>query len=289
MHYTLDFHKDSYLDEIVCEIEAGVDEINLAQEMVYLAKEDNSSYECSLYFYDALNQSEYEYGMAPLEDVDVTIRKGVNNRTGESVYVNHAAESYDVMDLTPGMYTVQMSKSGYLDSYHSLFVSADSLNYLDIYASPALADDEYRIVLTWNSDPGDLDSHLFAPTTSEEDNHICYYNMEDTSGNTSLDVDDTDGYGPETTTIRHIQKGLYKFYVCDYTDCCDGNEESTQMSNSSATVRVYGRDGLIQTFNVPVNKKGVIWEVFEIRDGTVIPNQRYYDSIGNKTWWQSNK
>jgi hypothetical protein len=52
---------------------------------------------------------------------------------------------------------------------------------------------------------------------------------------------------------------------------------------------VYGRDGLIQTFNVPVNKKGVIWEVFEIRDGTVIPNQRYYDSIGNKTWWQSNK
>ena len=61
------------------------------------------------------------------------------------------------------------------------------------------------------------------------------------------------------------------------------------MSNSNATVRVYGKKGLLQTFFVPTNRPGVIWEVFEIRDGNVIPTQRYYDAIGNKTWWSSAK
>ena len=113
--------------------------------------------------------------------------------------------------------------------------------------------------------------------------------MKDSAGHASLDVDDMDGYGPETTTICPVKQGQYKFYVCDYTNCSQDKENSRQMSDSSATVRVYGRQGLIRTFYVPVNREGVIWEVFEIRGGTIIPTQRYYDAIGNKTWWQMGK
>lgn len=184
-----------------------------------------------------------------------------------------------------------MSKDDYTDTYSSLFVSADTGNTLSVYATPELKEDEYRIVLTWNDTPRDLDSHLFAPadSSSEEDYHICYYNMKDSKGNISLDVDDTDGYGPETTTISHIRRGQYKFYVCDFTNCSQNNEKSRQMSESSAVVRVYGKKGLIQTFYVPVHRDGVIWEVFEIRDGAVIPSQRYYDEVGNKRWWRSDK
>lgn len=291
LEYSLYIEKPDHIEETICDVDADLDEINLAQEIIYLSPEDNNEYTCYFQFYDALNKDEEGFGMAVLEGVDVEVRRGVNNRDGDIVKSAHMNESYGEMMLKPGMYTVHITKTDYLDCYNSLFVSAETGNYLEVYATPALNDDEIRIVLTWGDDPNDLDSHLFTPSSSglEEDYHICYYNMGDTGGNNSLDVDDTDGYGPETTTINHIQNGLYKFYVCDYTDCSGGNEESQRMSDSGAVVRVYGSQGLIQAFNVPVKRNGVIWEVFEIRDGKLIPNQRYYDSIGDKTWWQSTK
>lgn len=291
MDYSIVFQKNGFLEEHVYEVESNVGEINLVQETVYLSELDEEEYSCELKFYDALNKSEDQHGMKTLDDLDIFIRRGVNNKSGKIEYEANVSKSSEQISLKPGMYTVQMIKAGYMDSYSSLFVSANTDNVLEMYATPELNEDEYRIVLTWNCKPEDLDSHLFAPSTdlSSDDDHICFYNMEDSIGNASLDVDDTDGYGPETTTIRHIQKGQYKFYVCDFTNCNNNNEESDEMSNSSATVRVYGKQGLIQTFNVPVKKKGVIWEVFEIRNGTIISNQRYYDSIGNRTWWQMDK
>lgn len=291
MNYSLQFAKDSYLKENLYEIEADLEDINLSQEVVYLAEEDEQEYDCKLTFYDALNKAVDGNGMALLDNLDVAIRRGVNNKTGNTVYEGHISGDTKKISLTSGMYTVQMMRDGYMDSYGSLFVSAKTGNTLAIYATPKLNDDEYRIVLTWDEEPNDLDSHLFVPVHDmlTEDYHICYYHMSDSDHNTSLDVDDTDGYGPETTTINHIQNGQYKFYVCDYTNCCQNNVESDQMSNSSATVRIYGSKGLIQTFYVPGNQSGVIWEVFEIRNGIVIPTQRYYNSIGNKTWWHSDK
>ena len=291
MSYELAFSKDTYLSETLYEVEADTAEINLSQEVVYLSEEDENEYPCTLTFYDALNKNLNGEGMAPLDDLYIIIRRGVNNRTGTPIYEGHVSGEMEEVILTPGMYTVEFSKDTYMNAYSSLFVSKDTGNTLALYATPELKEDEYRIVLTWDEYPADLDSHLFAPISgsNSDDFHICYYYMSDASGNTSLDVDDTSGYGPETTTIKQIKRGQYKFYVCDYTNCSRNDEESYEMSNSSATVRVYGSQGLINTFYVPVHRKGVIWEVFEIRDGTVIPTQRYYDSIGNKTWWNSNK
>ena len=93
----------------------------------------------------------------------------------------------------------------------------------------------------------------------------------------------------ETVTFDSVKEGQYKYYVADFSNCSSGNEDSYEMSRSHAVVRVYGKDGLIQTFYVPANRSGVLWEVFEIRDGTIVPLQRYYDVIGDKTWWSSGK
>ena len=289
--YSLIFNKEQYLEEQVYEIEADADEINLVQETVYLARQNQEKYECTLEFYDVRNKSEDREGMAALDDLDIFIRRGVNNKNGVIEYQDHVLNSTVEIKLDLGMYTVQTCKEGYLDSYSSLFVSDDTGNLMKIYAAPELDDDEYCIVLTWEREPADLDSHLFVPITdiASDDYHICYYNMEDDSGNTSLNMDDTEGYGPEITTIQHILRGQYKYYVCDFINCRKGNEESDVLSNSSAIVRVYGKHGLIQTFNVPVKKQGIIWEVFEIRDGIVIPAQRCYDSAGNKAWWCKDK
>lgn len=290
-NYNLAFKKDGCLDEKLYGIEANESEISLSQEVVYLSREDTNVYDCELNFYDALNKAIDGMGMEQVYDLYVTIRRGVNNRSGNPVFEGYVSGGTQMISLAAGMYTVQMSSDGYMDTYSSLFVSSETGNNLAVYATPELSEDEYRIVLTWGAVPSDLDSHLFAPANGmpADDCHICYYHMADSLGNVSLDVDDVDGYGPETTTISHIEQGQYKFYVCDFTNCSQNQEESLEMSNSSATVRVYGRQGLIQTFYVPVNRKGVIWEVFEIRDGKVIPSQRYYDAIGNKTWWQAGK
>ena len=105
----------------------------------------------------------------------------------------------------------------------------------------------------------------------------------------NLDVDDTDGYGPETTTIPLLKNGLYKYYVADYTNCSGSNPASYDMSYSGATVNVYTSNGLTATFTVPRNTPGVIWEVFEIRNGAIVPLQRYYSNIEDKSWWHNDK
>lgn len=188
------------------------------------------------------------------------------------------------------MYTAEVAKSGYDNTYYN-FAVRPGMGDVQINASPKLASGEVRIVLTWGETPYDLDSHLFTPYDSafgDDTYHIWYGNKQDAVGN-NLDVDDTDSYGPETMTIPVLKNGLYKYYVADFTDCSGNNPTSYDMSNSGAVVNVYTSNGLSATFTVPTNRPGVIWEVFEIRNGVIVPNQRYYSNIEDKTWWHSDK
>lgn len=289
MSYEISFEKESYMPETLYHIDSDTDQIGIYQETISMAQQNENEYDCYLSFYDALNRDSDGYGMEQLENVDVKIRKGANNTDGETVYEMEHIDYSCTVNLQPGMYTIEMTRNQYMITYSSIFVSPVSENNIDIYATPKLGKDELRVVLTWGDTPRDLDSHLFVPASSEEDYHICYYKMSNSDYSAALDVDDTDGYGPETTSIYKLKRGQYKFYVADFTNCCQNQEESYEMSNSNATVRVYGKKGLLHTFFVPTNRPGVIWEVFEIRDGNVIPTQRYYDAIGNKTWWSSAK
>jgi uncharacterized protein YfaP (DUF2135 family) len=101
-------------------------------------------------------------------------------------------------------------------------------------------------------------------------------------------VDVTTGYGPETITIKDLETvGIYKYYVADYTDCLQNDFTSKNMSYSNATVRIYTEEGLYTSFSVPTNREGVIWEVFEIRNGKVVPAQRYYKAVEDKDWWKN--
>lgn len=290
-NYEIVFSREDYMEGTLYQVDTGTDQIGIYQEMVSLAREDTSRYECTFVFYDALKQSDTGQGMKELENPEIVIRRGVNNFDGDIVTEEKVDGFRWSTELESGMYTIQMRKSGYADTYTSLFVSARTERAKEIYATPELDKDEMRIVLTWDETPRDLDSHLFIPSGNKgkKEHHICYYHMADRNGSTALDVDDRDGFGLETTSIYHVKKGQYKFYVADFTNCSQENETCYEMSLSSAAVRVYGEKGLLQTFHVPVNRSGVIWEVFEIRDGTVVPLQRYYDAVGNRTWWSSGK
>lgn len=287
--YSIVLSKSGYTETTVYRVTTANDQIDTFQEIVNLVHDVDYTYEVTLALCDAFNQ---EYGeMVRLDYAEVYFRKGINNREGE-IYKSIQADGYGnvVADLEPGSYTIEVGRSDYATSYHTI-VAKEGISYLQINTSPILGENEVRIVLTWNQYPYDLDSHLFTPydkTSQDTTYHIWYGNRSDANAN-NLDVDQTEGYGPETMTINNLTNGLYKYYVVDYTDCSKGTPDSREMSYSSACVSVYTKEGLVQTFYVPTNLSGSIWEVFEIRNKKIVPIQRYYSNIEDKTWWNNEK
>jgi hypothetical protein len=121
-----------------------------------------------------------------------------------------------------------------------------------------------RVELTWNTADTDLDSHLIAPGFSfNNDYGDCYYlnpnpDWDDTggpsAGDPSLDVDDTDGYGPEHIVLCAPPfNGRYSYKVYYYSD--HGNGPST------ATVKVYINDGVAPAFEDSMTlSTGQVWD-----------------------------
>lgn len=261
------------------------------QDTVYMVKKADTAYPVKVQMYDVLNYAADGNGMDRLGNSAIYIREGVNHRDG-GVVAQATADETGIVDMTllPGMYTAEVVKPGYDSTYYN-FAAKDQMDTVQIGSSPKLAEGEVRVVLTWGAYPNDLDSHLFTPYDSvfgDTTYHIWYGNKQDVVGN-NLDVDDTDSFGPETMTVPMLKDGLYKYYVADFTECSRGDTTSFIMSNSGATVNVYTSDGLTSTFHVPANTSGVIWEVFEIRNGAIVPIQRYYSNIDDKSWWHNDK
>ena len=123
--------------------------------------------------------------------------------------------------------------------------------------SPVMTNlDGMRIVLNWGAEPRDLDSHLLFP-----DNQVYFRNKF--GADALLDVDDTDGFGPETITINRKHDGeRYVYAVFNYSNRTGVSEDS--LANSGAEVFVYVGQTLIKTYYVPANRKGNMWEVFAI-------------------------
>jgi hypothetical protein len=135
---------------------------------------------------------------------------------------------------------------------------------------------ETRIVLTWGQDPSDLDSHLVGPNADGSLFHVFYQQLGDDSY-AELDHDDTTSYGPETITIYSQIDGVYNYAVHDYTD--RDSTDSSSLSQSGATVRVYRGSTLAATFSVPSNSSGTLWTVFTMNGNVITPvNTMSYES-----------
>jgi hypothetical protein len=121
----------------------------------------------------------------------------------------------------------------------------------------------YRIVLTWNAEPRDLDSHLITPLISGYSYHIYYNNRGSLTSlpYAHLDQDARYGYGPETVTIQKHYAGTYKYYVYQYAG-------TGTLSSSKAKVLVYRGSSLLKTYNVPTTGSGYYWRVFNLNGGT---------------------
>lgn len=281
--YSIYVSEEGYNSTTVYDVDPSLGTSSLFQENVYMFSQNSMMYNIRLNLINALNG-----GILNLNGVQgnrVVIRRGINNKKGaieKEFQLNDSYNSIYNIQLYAGNYTAEVISPGRENSYFTISTLQDNM---EVYSNivPKITDNAVRIVLSWGQNPSDLDSHLFLPN----DKHIAYYSKQADNGN--LDVDDTSSYGPETITLENLEKGTYKYYVADYTNCSSSHYTSTDMSNSFAKVDVYTKNGLTSSFTVPRNRQGVIWQVFSISNGKIIPVQRYFNNIEDMEWWSSSK
>lgn len=215
----------------------------------------------------------------PLEGVRVDFYRGVNMTTGDLIHTLYTDEEGIYSgDLPSGNYTAVLQKEGYLDGLLSVLVVGDYiLTQPTISLSPGgiLAGD-LRVVLNWGEHPRDLDAHLIGTKTENSDDyfHVNFRQLQyqDEKQLAILDIDDRNGYGPETITLSNkLVDGHYVYSVHDYTNRSDFESNPSPLSLSGATVYVYSDEQLVATFTVPSDSTGNLWRVFEIVDGVILP------------------
>ena len=126
--------------------------------------------------------------------------------------------------------------------------------------SPAPELGEVRIILTWGSNPSDMDSHLLTPEIDSANFHISYSNRgsSESAPFVVLDLDDVDGFGPETITIKKLVDGIYKYYIHQYSN--DGI-----LSESKARVQIFDSPNCNgEAIDIIEEGEGRFWNVFEI-------------------------
>ncbi len=200
-----------------------------------------------------------------LGGVTVKIRSGSNNKTGavkNTITTN--SDGTSSIRLANGKYTLEGSKSGYITTYINITVNGSNVTASISLSIDNLNADELRIVLTWDSIPYDLDSHLnFAYGDSAY--HVCFYQLiasHNGENIAELDNDEQNGFGPETVTIYKPSETTYTYSVYNFSG-------SPSITTSNAHVIVYAGSRQIASYDVPTSGEGYTWDVFTVR-GTQI-------------------
>lgn len=173
---------------------------------------------------------------------------------------------YEFPALPDGAYTLTASRSGYISETRNVSIAGQSV-VANFSLSRELAEGQYRIVLTWGTEPPDLDSHLWVG----QQYHI-YYPVGSRGSETSapfayLDRDDTDGEGPETTTIYRL--------IADNRYAVHNFSGSPDIKTSGARVIVYSGNRVIASYAVPQTGSGRWWYVFDLSQDGVITARDY--------------
>ena len=272
--YKLKFGKLLYQEETLDNAEVTEDGFTYNPELKLIYQDYIGDGEAGGQITNALNGS-------AIPGATIEFRKGMNTTSGEIVRsVTTDSNGKYKLTLRAGSYTGVIKKAGFVGSSFNILIigSLSNLNQ-NATITPILEDAETRIVLSWGATPSDLDSHLLGPSIGSDRFHLYYNNRTHYENGVlmaNLDRDDTSSYGPETTTINVQKDGTYEYYIFNYS-----NRSSTgnmALAQSGAKVEVYRGSYLVKTFNVPTNKAGKYWKVFELRGNQIIPINEVTDS-----------
>lgn len=200
--------------------------------------------------------------------VTLKFRAGKDNRDGDVAAEEKTREGEYSVELEPGDYTVEIIADGYNREYFSLYVSdSDSDTGQTISISPSLASNEIRFVLEWGATPTDLDSHLTGEcrTGKGRSININWMNTKafmDGNPIAELDIDDRNGFGPETTTL-YDTNGTYTYRVHRFSSV-------GSLAQSGATVKIYSSNSSSPIVVRVPNDAGEWWTVCKVENGEII-------------------
>ncbi|MES2939764.1 MAG: hypothetical protein V4864_18930 [Pseudomonadota bacterium] len=173
--------------------------------------------------------------------------------------------------LPAGPVAVAVAAANFNTTSQVAALGCTSTNGVGVALSPAsgqtggLTAGQFRVILTWGVNPGDLDSHMTGPNADTSRFHI-FYADKSSGGLCKLDVDDTTSYGPETITCPAtntsgtLRPGIYRYGVHHYSG------DST-IGNSGANVRLEFANGTVYTYTPPLTGwtgDNDFWTVFEL-------------------------
>ena len=169
------------------------------------------------------------------------------------------------MELSEGSYVMTVTAEGYIEENFEFRVYSSGEYSIDrVSISPELESGQIRVVLEWGKTPSDLDSYYF-----DDKNGMVRYDQrqyyDDGELIAELDVDDSDGYGPETLTVYDTER-YFKYAVADFTG------SNTLFSRTDVTVKVYLPGESQPVVFSPPGDSGIrenAWIVFEYEDGEI--------------------
>ena len=122
---------------------------------------------------------------------------------------------------------IKIQRRGYIKANEKVYVSLGSYWNNTFLMSKELPIESARFVLSWGKKPSDLDLHL-----KSDGYHISFRNTRSIKDRVKLDRDSIHGYGPETITVKKLDRdATYRVIVDKFSK--DG------FLNDKAQVRVY--------------------------------------------------
>ncbi len=230
---------------------------------------------------------------AGIGGLTLTVREGIDATETSPVVATSVTDGfpapgdYRIDGLPAGTYTVEIAGGGIWADARFTAVSIGDEDTPDQNGatSVALAEDQFRVVLSWGAIPPDIDTHLSGPGQLELDPslvedrfHVFFGNKEYPAGSgpanavVFLDVDDTSSFGPETVTVRRADPGYYKYVLHDYTNgTAAASGDTSQLSASKCKVQLFAGAAQVETYYVPTGRVGTAWTVFEIDGDSLRP------------------
>ena len=188
----------------------------------------------------------------PISGATVTLDDGSTATTG-------ADGRFQILDVPTGQRTVSARAPFHAETQTNVTVQPRTTTTVDLPLSANLAEGELRIVVTWAANPRDLDSHLWLPASQPY--HVYYGDDGRLDGcpYAQLDIDDTNGFGPETITVSQAVPGTYRYVVHNFSG-------SPGFPEAGAIVRLFDDSGLVQEFTPPSTGTASqrVWHVFDI-------------------------
>lgn len=288
--YKLKITKEGFADTEIEDVEVtDTDSIVLIDKiMLVKAGEGKKKLKFNVFDAEATKYNNKRAVKKYIDKVKIKVRKGTDSKASEVIAESKSDNKGNInLSLENGIYTIEFVKKGFVKSYQTIAVEKKFT--MNIPLVKKMKKNQLKIVLTWEGDK-DIDSSLFTPYQGKGGD-MAYIGADikkDKHGN-RLVLDGKQGNTTEVIILDNVKAGNYKYYVSDYTNSRKKKFSSKDMKNMKLKVVVYDENGVAAYYTLPYDVNGVIWEVFEIKNGKLIPLQKTYSNISGKKWWTNDK